>query len=140
MNEQENNRLERGRALMRRLSPHLGDAMTNDLNSVAPDFGDLLAGFAFADVWARPALPLRERALVRIAALTALGAPATATGANIDSALQAGLSLEDVSEAMLQTLPYAGFPHVIAALEHVKQYAEAPAGPTASEGPDSGGG
>lgn len=76
-----------------------------------------MLGFAFADVWARDVLPLRERALVRLGALTALGAPATATRANIDSALRAGLSREEVSEAILQTLPYAGFPHAIASLE-----------------------
>ncbi|MET8706124.1 MULTISPECIES: carboxymuconolactone decarboxylase family protein [Streptomyces] len=110
-------RLARGRAMMHLISPRLGGDMTDGLHEVAPDFEELLLGFAFADVWARDVLPLRERALVRLGALTALGAPATATRANIDSALRAGLSREEVSEAILQTLPYAGFPHAIASLE-----------------------
>ncbi|MFJ9655756.1 carboxymuconolactone decarboxylase family protein [Streptomyces microflavus] len=100
--------------------------MTGGLRAVAPDFEDLLLGFAFADVWARTVLPLRERALIRLGALTALGAPATATRANIDSALRAGLSQEEVSEAILQTLPYAGFPHAISALEILRELAESP--------------
>lgn len=123
-------RLERGRAMMRRLSPRLGGDMADNLRAVAPDFEDLLLGFAFADVWARPGLPLRERALVRLAALTALGAPATATRANIDSALRAGLSRQEVSEAILQTLPYAGFPRGIAALELLREFGEPGSDPT----------
>ncbi|MBC3990539.1 carboxymuconolactone decarboxylase family protein [Streptomyces sp. AC563] len=123
-------RLERGRAMMRRLSPRLGEDMADDLRAVAPDFEDLLLGFVFADVWARQGLPLRERALVRLGALTALGAPATATRANIDSALQAGLSRQEVSEAILQTLPYAGFPRAITALELLREFVEPAPGPS----------
>ncbi|MFD4997385.1 carboxymuconolactone decarboxylase family protein [Streptomyces buecherae] len=123
-------RLERGRAMMRRLSPRLGEDMADDLRAVAPDFEDLLLGFVFADVWARQGLPLRERALVRLGALAALGAPATATRANIDSALQAGLSRQEVSEAILQTLPYAGFPRAITVLELLREFVEPAPGPS----------
>ncbi|MFJ6252730.1 MULTISPECIES: carboxymuconolactone decarboxylase family protein [unclassified Streptomyces] len=117
-------RLARGRAMMHLLSPRLGGDMTDNLREVAPGFEELLLGFAFADVWARTVLPLRERALVRLGALTALGAPVTATRANIDSALHAGLGREEVSEAILQTLPYAGFPHAITALEILRELVE----------------
>ncbi|MFF5639440.1 carboxymuconolactone decarboxylase family protein [Streptomyces sp. NPDC012825] len=125
-------RIARGRAMMHLLSPRLGGDMTDGLREVAPDFEELLLGFAFADVWARAVLPLRERALVRLGALTALGAPATATRANIDSALRAGLCREEVSEAILQTLPYAGFPHAITALEILRELVEPPSGRTDS--------
>jgi 4-carboxymuconolactone decarboxylase len=113
-------RLERGRAIMRTVSPQVSAGMIDALREVAPDFEHLLTGFAFADIWARPALPLRERALIRLGALAALGAPVTATRANIDSALHVGLSPGEIAEAFLQTLPYAGFPHVITALETLK--------------------
>ncbi|MEV5646287.1 carboxymuconolactone decarboxylase family protein [Streptomyces flaveolus] len=117
MNEDTTSRLERGRAMMHSISPEMGDSMVDDLRRVAPDFEDLLVGFAFADIWARPGLPLRERALIRLGVLAALGAPRTATLANIDSALHIGLSPQEIAEAFLQTLPYVGFPQVISALE-----------------------
>ncbi|MFG2883232.1 carboxymuconolactone decarboxylase family protein [Streptomyces sp. NPDC048297] len=127
MNKNAGSRLERGRAMMHSISPDVGDSMVDNLRSVAPDFENLLVGFAFADIWARPGLPLRERALIRLAALAALGAPPTATRANIDSALHIGLSSDEVAEAFLQTLPYVGFPHLINALETLKTVVDGPA-------------
>jgi 4-carboxymuconolactone decarboxylase len=127
MNEDTTSRLERGRAMMHSISPEVGDSMVDDLSSVAPDFEDLLVGFAFADIWARPGLPLRERALIRLGVLAALGAPRTATRANIDSALHIGLSSQEIAEAFLQTLPYVGFPQVISALETLKTVLDEPA-------------
>lgn len=124
MDKDEAARLERGRAMMRSISPEVGDGMVDRLSTVAPDFENLLLGIAFADIWARPTLSLRERALVRLGVLAGLGSPATGTRANIDSAVQIGLSTEEVAEAFLQTLPYAGFPHVITALEILKTYTE----------------
>ncbi|MEV0323030.1 carboxymuconolactone decarboxylase family protein [Streptomyces sp. NPDC050658] len=117
-------RLERGRAMMHSISPQVGDSMMDSLRAVAPDFENLLLGFAFADIWSRPVLPPRERALIRLGALAALGAPASATRANIDSALHIGLTPQEVSEAFLQTLPYVGFPHVITALETLTRLLE----------------
>ncbi|WPO70455.1 MULTISPECIES: carboxymuconolactone decarboxylase family protein [unclassified Streptomyces] len=117
MHHDEASRMERGRAMMRRISPQVGDSLVDELRLVAPDFEELLVGFAFADVWDRSTLPLRDRALVRLGALTALGAPATAMRANIDSALHIGLSVNEIAEAFLQMLPYAGFPHVITSLQ-----------------------
>lgn len=128
MNEDETSRLERGRAMMHRISPEVGDSMVGNLHTIAPDFEELLIGFVFADIWARPTLPLRERALIRLGALAALGAPAAATRANIDSALHIGLTHDDITEAFLQTLPYAGFPHVITALEALKAIQDATPG------------
>jgi N-succinyldiaminopimelate aminotransferase len=128
-------RMERGRALMRRISPEVGEALMGELRAVAPDFEDLLIGFAFADVWDRSVMSLRERAIVRLGALAALGAPGAAVRANIDSALHIGLTVDEIAEAFVQVLPYAGFPHVITSLEILASMREAPGPrPTAGEG------
>lgn len=117
MNDDDSERIERGRSMMHLVSREMGASMIDRLSRVAPDFEELLLGFAFADVWSRPTLTLRERALVRLAALAALGAPSGATRANIDSAFEVGLELDEVSECFVQTIPYVGFPQVIAALD-----------------------
>jgi 4-carboxymuconolactone decarboxylase len=120
---------------MRRISPEVGEALMGELRAVAPDFEDLLIGFAFADVWDRSVMPLRERAIVRLGALAALGAPGAAVRANIDSALHIGLTVDEIAEAFVQVLPYAGFPHVITSLEILASMREAPGPrPTAGEG------
>ncbi|MFI7241339.1 carboxymuconolactone decarboxylase family protein [Streptomyces qinglanensis] len=135
-------RMARGREMMRRISPERGESMVAELRAVAPDFEELLVGIAFADVWTRSVLSLRERALVRLGALTALGSPDAAVAANIDSAQHIGLSDEEISEAFLQTIPYCGFPHVIGALMALKSMRESepaggagPRGHTTSEEP-----
>lgn len=113
-------RLHRGRAMMNRVNPQDGQAIIEKFSQLSPDFEELLLGFVFADVYDRPVLSLRERQLIRVAALTSLGAGETAVKANLAAAVNIGIPARDIIETLLQTLPYAGFPRVIQALEVAK--------------------
>jgi 4-carboxymuconolactone decarboxylase len=109
---------------MARLMPDDGgQALMDALERVAPGLGRHVAEFAFGDVYGRPGLDLRRRQLVTIASLTTLGGTERQLALHVRAALEVGLSRQEVVEAMLQCLPYAGFPRVINAVTVVGEVA-----------------
>jgi 4-carboxymuconolactone decarboxylase len=121
----EPDRLARGRETMARLMPDGGQALMEALDGVAPGLGGHVAAFAFGDVYGRPGLDLHRRQLVTIASLTTLGGTERQLALHVRAALEIGLSREEVVEAMVQCLPYAGFPRVINAVTVVGEVADA---------------
>ena len=71
--------------------------------------------YGYGEIWFRPGLEHRQRALVAVAGLTALRLPEQA-GKFGQSALNVGLSKTEVIEAIIQTAPYTGFPPALNAL------------------------
>ncbi len=65
--------------------------------------------YGYGEIWSRPGLGARERALVAIAAFTALRLPEQAAKFG-QSALNVGLTKTQVIEAIIQTAPLTGFP------------------------------
>lgn len=85
------------------------------------DLGDLTVDFVFGDVHARPGLGVRERELVIVAVLTALGGLDPQVRAHIRAAREAGVSEEELEETMIQVAPYAGFPRAINGLKVLRE-------------------
>ncbi len=85
------------------------------------DLGDLTVDFVFGDVHARPGLGVRERELVIVAVLTALGGLEPQVRAHIRAAREAGVSEEELEETMIQVSPYAGFPRAINGLKVLRE-------------------
>ncbi len=76
----------------------------------ASAFADLMLEQLFAEVWTREALPVRERRLLVMGAIAALGEPAT-WKIQVRSALKNGeLSPEQARETLVQLTPYVGYP------------------------------
>jgi 4-carboxymuconolactone decarboxylase len=71
--------------------------------------------YGYGEIWFRPGLERRQRALVAVAGFTALRMPEQ-TGKFGQSALNVGLSKIEVIEAVIQTAPYTGFPPALNAL------------------------
>jgi 4-carboxymuconolactone decarboxylase len=71
--------------------------------------------YGYGEIWSRPGLEARERALVAIAAFTALRLPEQAAKFG-QSALNVGLTKTQVIEAIIQTAPLTGFPPALNAL------------------------
>jgi alkylhydroperoxidase/carboxymuconolactone decarboxylase family protein YurZ len=63
----------------------------------------------FGHIYSRPALPLRERSLCTIAALTALS-QYPQLKAHVGGALNVGVSAREIAEVIIQMAAYAGFP------------------------------
>ncbi|HZT71525.1 MAG TPA: carboxymuconolactone decarboxylase family protein [Terriglobia bacterium] len=84
-------------------------------SKLSPDFARMIEDFVAGEVWTRSGLELKIRSLVTIGALAALGR-ANALRLNIEMGLNNGATRTEITEAILQLVPYAGFPAVWDAL------------------------
>jgi len=82
---------------------------------VAPKLAELSREVLFNDIWKRDALSPRERSLITLAALTALGRVQQLPW-HIDFAQQNGLSQEEIAEVFTHLAFYAGWPAAVSAL------------------------
>ena len=105
-----NERYERGRALLERIDGSGGEAVLRALGDIAPDFARYLVEFPFGDIYARPGLDLKNRELVTVAALTALGNARPQLLVHLAAALRTGCTQAELTEVCMQMAVYAGFP------------------------------
>lgn len=71
--------------------------------------------YGYGEIWSRPGLKHRQRALVAVACFTALRLPEQVAKFG-QSALNIGLTKPQVLEAIIQTAPLTGFPPALNAL------------------------
>jgi 4-carboxymuconolactone decarboxylase len=106
---------ERGRKLMQQLH---GDRAQQGYaapgNPVTGALYPLAIQYGYGEIWFRPGLDLRQRALVAVAAFTALKLGQVQKFG--ESALNMGLSRTEVIEAVIQTAPLSGFAPALNAL------------------------
>lgn len=107
---------ERGAELMRKLH---GDRATQGYaapgNAVTGALYPLAIQYGYGEIWFRPGLDLRRRALVAVAAFTALKLDGQVKKFGV-SALNMGLCRTEVIEAVIQTAPLSGFAPALNAL------------------------
>ena len=85
------------------------------------DFFDLMIENLFCDVWTRPALSQRDRRLVMMGAICALGESMT-FGIQAKAALKNDeLSAEQLREVLIHMTQYAGYPRVAPLVGVVEQ-------------------
>lgn len=85
-----------------------GNAVTGALYPMAIRYG-------YGALWSRPGLTHRQRMLCALAAFTTMGLEGQLKKF-AKSALNVGLTREEVIEAIIQTAPYGGFPRALNAL------------------------
>ncbi len=78
-------------------------------NPVTYALYELAIQYGYGEIWFRPGLEPRSRALVAVAAFTALRMPEQARRFG-QAALNLGVAPTEVIEAVVQTAPYSGFP------------------------------
>jgi len=88
--ENSDERHERGLKALQHLSGEDEPTVVSSLADIAPDLGRFIAQFAYGDVLTRSELDLRDRELVTIGALAALGNAAPQLRFHINGALNAG--------------------------------------------------
>lgn len=99
----------RGLALFERLhGKHSGRQLAESREEFCPDFLTMTMEWAFAGVLDRPGLDLVTRELVVIACCVTQGYLLPQLRAHIEAAVVAGASREQIVEAILQTMFYAG--------------------------------
>jgi 4-carboxymuconolactone decarboxylase len=114
-------RYERGLAKLAEVDGQTGQQIVSRLG----DLGRYIVEFAFGDIYSRPGLSLREREIATVAALTVLGGREPQLRVHIEAALHVGITMQELEEIVLQTVPYAGFPTAINAMNLLSQFKNA---------------
>jgi 4-carboxymuconolactone decarboxylase len=78
------------------------------VGAVAPKFAQLTNDVVFGDLWRRPDLSLRDRSLVTIVALAAMGDDEQ-LGFYVDRGRDGGLTRDQIAEAVTHLGFYAGW-------------------------------
>ncbi|GAN54624.1 carboxymuconolactone decarboxylase family protein [Tanticharoenia sakaeratensis] len=78
-------------------------------------FGSDIAGYAvdhvFGNIWTRNGLDQARRSLITMTVMVALRQPHE-FGLHMNFALDHGMPLDEIEEALIQMLPYVGFPAI----------------------------
>ena len=102
----------------------LGDAHVDRAEAAKTPFDapfqELITEAAWGHVWSRPQWTKRERSIVTIALLAALGHHAE-VAMHVRATAQTGATREDICEALLHVAIYAGVPAANSAIATVKQ-------------------
>lgn len=110
------NRFERGLAKLKEVDGSEGLDVVNNLG----DLGKYIVEFAFGDIYSRDGLSLREREIATIAMLTCMGAREPQLKVHIHAGQNVGLTKKEIEEIIIGSVPYAGFPTAINALNLLK--------------------
>lgn len=117
----EETRHETGKAIQDRLYPggitSVMDGMPDDLGK---DVERFLTDYFFGEIYSRGALDLKTRELLGYCVLTTLEAESQLRS-HYHGCIKAGNTPEKLTAAVIQTLPYIGFPAAIKALRIIKE-------------------
>jgi 4-carboxymuconolactone decarboxylase len=80
---------------------------------VSPELAHQVVAWAFGDIYARPGLAPRDRQLVTLGMLTALGGAEPQLEVHINAALNVGLTAQEIVEALLHAAVYCGMPRAL---------------------------
>ena len=109
-------RYTRGRQLLARLSGRIGEEGVDGLG----DLGRYVVEFVLGDVFSRPGLSLRDRELITVAMLAALGRYEPQLDLHMRGALNVGVTADELREVIIHASPYAGFPAAITAMRRLQ--------------------
>ncbi|MGV9711452.1 carboxymuconolactone decarboxylase family protein [Gordonia sp. NPDC003424] len=91
----------------------VGDEYVDAAFSTADDFSlpmqELVTEHAWGAIWSRPGLTRRERSLINLGILAALGRESELAG-HVRAAVTNGATRTEIREALLQAAVYAGMP------------------------------
>ena len=76
---------------------------------------------AWGMVWSRPGLPRKMRSMLNIAFLVALG-KAEELELHLDGAIRNGVTRKEISEILLQSAIYCGFPAALGGYRTAREY------------------
>ncbi len=97
-------------AKLREIHGEAGEKIVDALGDVSPDLARYIFEFPFGDVYSREGLSLKEREIVTVSVLAALGNAESQLKTHIHAALNVGCSRQEILEIMIQMAVYAGFP------------------------------
>ena len=96
------------------------DAATARTTTFDADFQEFITQGAWGSVWSRPGLTKRERSIVTLALLAALGHDEE-LAMHVRATVNTGASADDIKEALLHVAVYAGVPAANKAFKVAKE-------------------
>jgi alkylhydroperoxidase/carboxymuconolactone decarboxylase family protein YurZ len=102
-----------------RIIEQLGWGTNEGVRELDEDLWRIISEANFGTIWARPGMSLRDRELVCMAILIAIGAHGIAI--HFKHAHKLGFTETDLRELIIQTIPYAGLPKALQAMATLKR-------------------
>ena len=124
MPENETSRAERfasGKAALDAIHDDAGHGVIDSLADIAPELGHQIVAWGYGDIYSRPELEPRQRQLVTLGMLTALGGCEPQLEVHVDASLNVGLTPHQIIEAFLQSAVYCGIPRALNAVGIAKK-------------------
>lgn len=106
-------RFERGMETLSRIDGEAGRKVIDSLGDISPELGHQVVAWGFGEIYRRPQLAPRDRQLVTLGMLTALGGCEPQLDVHVNAALNVGLTPEEIVEALLHSAGYCGFPKAL---------------------------
>src|SRR5690554_4267377 len=98
-------------------TPDGAAAWKQQLDEFAPGASDWVVGAVFGGTYQREGISLRDRQMLNMAALAAMGGTEPQLTGHISTAVNvAGMTKAEVAECFVHLLPYIGVPKVLAAM------------------------
>ena len=102
-------------------SPEGAAAWKKQLDEFAPGSSDWVVEAVFGGTYQREGIELRDRQMLNMAALAAMGGVEPQLTGHIKTAVDiAGMSKEEVAECFVHLMPYIGVPKTLAAMRCMK--------------------
>lgn len=111
--ETRQDRFERGMKTLTNIDGEGGQKVIDSLADISPELGHQVVAWAFGDMYGRPGLASRDRQLVTLGMLTALGGCELELEVHINAGLNVGLTPEEIVEALLHSAVYCGMPKAL---------------------------
>jgi 4-carboxymuconolactone decarboxylase len=114
-------RYDRGWAKLLELAGKDGERVVETVGELSPDLARLVVEFGYGDIYTRPGLDIRQRQLIAIAALTAIGGAEAQLEYHVRIGLNAGVEPSEIVETIVHCTPFVGFARVLNAARAVKR-------------------
>jgi 4-carboxymuconolactone decarboxylase len=103
----------RGMEALTAIDGAAGQKVIDSLADISPELGHQVVAWAFGEMYVRPGLAPRDRQLVTLGMLTALGGCEPQLDVHINAALNVGLTTDEIVEALLHSAVYCGMPKAV---------------------------
>lgn len=114
-------RYRRGLEVMNSVDGGSAPAVMENLADIAPALAHHIVAFGFGDIYSRPGLDPKQRQLVTLGILTALGGCEPQLEVHIRTSLNVGLTPTEIIETFTHAAGYAGFPRALNAITTAKK-------------------
>ncbi|MEV6270843.1 carboxymuconolactone decarboxylase family protein [Kribbella sp. NPDC051936] len=114
-------RYERGLGVLNSVDGGSAAGVMDGLADIAPALAHHIVAFGFGDIYARPGLDAKQRQLVTLGVLTALGGCEPQLEVRLRTSLNVGLTPQEIVETLIHAAGYAGFPRALNAVAVAKK-------------------